>query len=174
MLWVAKLYPTSFLDRNHLQLMENKASKNPFYIQPKAEFKHRLGVQIRFNDIDALGHVNNAIYMEFFDLGKATYFTDVNGGPVDWRTANVVVANVNCNYLAPIYFHEPIEVQTQAEYVHDRSVKLLQQLVNTSTGEVKCQCVVIMVGFDVKAGVSAPISDDWKQKLSAFEGRNLD
>jgi hypothetical protein len=31
-----------------------------------------------------------------------------------------------------------------------------------------------MVGFDVKAGVSAPISDDWKQKLSAFEGRNLD
>lgn len=147
-------------------------NKNPFYIEPKASFKHSLDLQIRFNDIDALGHVNNAVCMEFFDLGKAKYFTAVNGGPVDWRTANVVVANVNCNYLAPIYFHEPIAVQTQAEYVHERSVKLFQQLINTETGEVKSQCVVIMVGFDVKAGVSAPISDEWKQRLTAFENPN--
>lgn len=148
--------------------------KNPFYIEPVAPFKHTMNVQIRFNDIDALGHVNNAVYMEFFDLGKANYFTEVNGGPVDWRTANVVVANVNCNYLAPIYFHEPMAVQTQAVYLHDRSLKLLQQLINTKTGEVKCQCQVVMVGFDVKNGTSAPIADDWKEKLTTYEARSLD
>lgn len=147
--------------------------KNPFYIVPVAPFKHSMNVQIRFNDIDALGHVNNAIYMEFFDLGKANYFTEANGGPVDWRTANVVVANVNCNYLAPIYFNEKIAVQTQVTYVHDRSLKLLQQLINVETEQVKCQCEVVMVGFDVKNGVSAPISDDWKRLLSAYEGREL-
>lgn len=150
------------------------SKNNPFYIEPEAPYLHTMDVQIRFNDIDALGHVNNAVYMEFFDLGKAKYFTAVNGGPVDWRTANVVVANVNCNYLAPIYFNEPIAVQTQAVYVHDRSVKLLQQLINTETSEVKCQCVVIMVGFDVKAGVSAPISEEWKHRLTAYESRPLD
>ena len=148
--------------------------KNPFYIEPVAPFKHTMNVQIRFNDIDALGHVNNAVYMEFFDLGKANYFTEVNGGPVDWRTANVVVANVNCNYLAPIYFHEPMAVQTQAVYLHDRSLKLLQQLINTKTGEVICQCQVIMVGFDVKNGTSAPIADDWKEKLTTYEARSLE
>lgn len=148
--------------------------KHPFYIEPVAPFKHTMNVQIRFNDIDALGHVNNAVYMEFFDLGKANYFTEVNGGPVDWRTANVVVANVNCNYLAPIYFHEPMAVQTQAVYLHDRSLKLLQQLINTKTGEVKCQCQVIMVGFDVKNGTSAPIADDWKEKLTTYEARSLE
>lgn len=150
------------------------SKNNPFYIEPEAPFLHTMDVQIRFNDIDALGHVNNAVYMEFFDLGKAKYFTAVNGGPVDWRTANVVVANVNCNYLAPIYFNEPIAVQTQTVYVHDRSVKLLQQLINTETSEVKCQCVVIMVGFDVKVGVSAPISEEWKHRLTAYESRPLD
>lgn len=149
------------------------SNNNPFYIEPAYPFKHKLNVQIRFNDIDALGHVNNAVYMEFFDLGKADYFTSANGGPVDWRSANVVVASVNCNYLAPVYFHEPMAVQTQTIYVHDRSVKLLQQLINVETGEVKCQCVVIMVGFDVKNGVSAPISDDWKQRLSSYEGHTL-
>ncbi len=153
--------------------MENNKNKNPFYIEPEAPFKHTLDVQIRFNDIDSLGHVNNAVYMEFFDLGKARYFTAANNGPVDWRTANIVVANVNCNYLAPIYFNEQIAVQTQTTYVHDRSVKLLQQLINKDTGEVKCQCEVIMVGFDVKQGISAPISSEWKERLSTFEGRNL-
>lgn len=149
-------------------------TKNPFYIEPVAPFRHTLEVQIRFNDIDALGHVNNAVYMEFFDLGKAKYFTAANNGPVDWRTANIVVANVNCNYLAPIFFNEAVAVQTQCIYVHDRSVKLLQQLINVATGEVKCQCVVIMVGFDVKNGVSAPISDEWKMRLTEYECRRLD
>ena len=65
-------------------------------------------------------------------------------------------------------------VQTQAVYVHDRSLKLLQQLINTKTGEVKCQCVVVMVGFDVKNGVSAPISDDWKNLIAAYENRSLE
>lgn len=148
-------------------------NKNPFYIEPVAPFKHTKNVQIRFNDIDALGHVNNAVYMEFFDLGKADYFTTVNGGPVDWRNANIVVANVNCNYLAPIYFNEPMAVQTQCVYIHERSVKLLQQLINTATGEVKCQCSVIMVGFDVKKGVSAPIAEDWHDSLVKYEERQL-
>ena len=40
-------------------------------------FKHTLPVQLRFNDIDALGHVNNSIYFTFYDLGKARYFEEV-------------------------------------------------------------------------------------------------
>lgn len=147
--------------------------KNPFYIVPVAPFKHTMNVQIRFNDIDALGHVNNAIYMEFFDLGKANYLMAANGGPVDWRAANIVVANVNCNYMAPVFFHEKIAVQTQVTYIRDRSIKFLQQLINVETEQVKCQCEVIMVGFDVENGVSIPISDEWRSLLTAYEGRPL-
>ena len=31
-------------------------------------------IQLRFNDIDQMGHVNNAVIMEFFDYGKMKYF----------------------------------------------------------------------------------------------------
>ena len=37
-------------------------------------FKHTLPVQLRFNDIDALGHVNNSIYFTFYDLGKPLFW----------------------------------------------------------------------------------------------------
>ena len=38
------------------------------------EFKHSVPVQLRFNDADALGHVNNSVYFTFYDLGKTEYF----------------------------------------------------------------------------------------------------
>ena len=35
---------------------------------------HITPIQLRFNDIDQMGHVNNAVIMEFFDLGKDHFF----------------------------------------------------------------------------------------------------
>ena len=32
---------------------------------------HTLPIQIRFNDVDQMGHVNNAVIMEYFDIGKS-------------------------------------------------------------------------------------------------------
>ena len=137
------------------------------------EFKHTLPVQIRFNDIDTLGHVNNTVYFSFFDLGKSKYFTEARKGEVDWEKVDIVVANINCNFLAPIFFNENIAVQTQVNYIHEKSFKITQQLINLDTAEVKCSCATIMVGFDVENCVAIPISNEWVECLSAFEGRNL-
>ena len=43
-------------------------------------FRHRLPIQIRFNDVDRYGHVNNNAYFAFYDLGRSdsggnAYFT---------------------------------------------------------------------------------------------------
>ena len=136
-------------------------------------FNHTLDVQLRFNDIDALGHLNNSVYFVLFDLGKAKYFVTARGEEIDWRKTNIVVANVNCNFLAPTYFNENVAVQTQVSAMYDKSFKVVQQLINKDTLEVKCLCTTIMVGFDVKRGISAPIGEEWVEVLSRYEGRNL-
>ena len=38
------------------------------------EFNHQQAIQIRFNDVDVIGHVNNAVQLSYFDLGKVKYF----------------------------------------------------------------------------------------------------
>ena len=48
-------------------------SKNPRTPEVEFEFRHRQPVQIRFNDIDIFGHLNNSVYLQFMDLGKAEY-----------------------------------------------------------------------------------------------------
>ena len=143
------------------------------YEQPEFPFKHRVALQLRFNDIDALGHVNNSIYFEFFDLGKTNYFETVRGADIDWRGADIGVARTTCDFLSPIYSHEPIAVETQVERFGNKSFVMAQQILNTSTGEVKCACRTVMVGFDVEKGVSAPINPLWKTKICDYEGRDM-
>ena len=57
-------------------------------------FHHSQPLQIRFNDVDLLGHVNNSIYFAFYDLGKSRYFEAVKAQNIDWKKADVVIANV--------------------------------------------------------------------------------
>lgn len=136
-------------------------------------FNHTLPVQLRFNDIDALGHVNNTVYFTFYDLGKARYFEEVKRSPIDWNDADLVIANVNANFLSPVFMYEPIAVQTATMSIGNKSLKVAQRIINTDTQEIKATCETILVGFDVTTSSAKEISDEWKEAISFYEGREL-
>ena len=69
----------------------------------ESSFKHSMPVQIRFSDVDQFGHVNNSVYFSLYDLAKTNYMTEVIDEPkLDMMV--VVVANINANFLVPIFF----------------------------------------------------------------------
>ena len=136
-------------------------------------FRHHIPRQMRFNDIDLLGHLNNSVYLTFMDLGKARYFEAVNGGPVDIREMGVVIVNINANFCVPTFFHEEIEVETAAVAIGEKSITLEQRIYALPDRQVKCSCRTVMAGFDIKTNTSMPISDEWVKKFEAYEGRKL-
>lgn len=113
-----------------------------------SEFKHRIPLQIRFNDIDILGHLNNTVYFGFFDTGKAYFFEEIMDGKMDWKKVDTVIANVDCAYVAPIYFGEKIEVRTRCVNIHDKSFRLQQVIIETDIGQLKAAAETVMVSFD--------------------------
>ena len=137
------------------------------------DFHHSIPVQIRFNDIDMLGHVNNTVYFSFFDLGKARYFEEVKKGHFDLSHIDIVVANINVNFLAPITFYENVEVKTQVVSIGKSSFKMRQIIQNSDSGEVKCECTTIMVAFDTKKQCADTLKSDWIDLLCNYEQRNL-
>lgn len=149
------------------------SSSNPRVPAPEFPLRHEVPLQIRFNDIDLLGHLNNAIYIQFFDLGKSRYFQDVLPEAVDWKHINIVVANINCDFYAPTYITEPIAVRTTVTRMGEKSFELEQRIVNTDTEEVKCIGKTIMVGIDLTTGKSAPIEPMWIEALESYEKRKL-
>ncbi|MCH5233553.1 MAG: acyl-CoA thioesterase [Muribaculaceae bacterium] len=134
---------------------------------PSAEiFTNRLPIQIRFSDVDVIGHVNNIIFLQYYDTGKAAFMTELLGRSISWYEVDVVVANIDCAFIAPIFFQEKIEVLTACTFIHDKSFKLLQMLRNSETGEVKSICETVMVSFDPDTQKVAPLKEEWREKLS--------
>ena len=134
-------------------------------------FKHSIPVQLRFNDADSLGHINNAVYFSFYDLGKSEYFKAVSGKQLDTKDIDIVVVHAEVDFLAPVFLTDEIAVQTTVSHIGNKSLTLLQRIVETTTGKVKCVCKTVMVGFDFETQLSINISDEWRRVITEFEGR---
>ena len=74
-------------------------------------FRHRIPVQIRFSDVDQFGHMNNSSYFALYDLAKTSYIRDVFGEHI-WDKLGIVVANINADFLAPVFFSDDLEIET--------------------------------------------------------------
>ncbi len=131
-----------------------------------------LPVQIRFNDIDMFGHLNNTVYLQFFDMGKYDYFRDLMDGPFGTGGTAPVVANINCNFLAPTLIDERLEVRTAVESIADSSFVLVQSIV-AADGSEKAEARTVMVNIDLKTGRPVTVDAAWRARLSAAEGRDF-
>ena len=135
----------------------------------KIKFNHTTPIQLRFNDFDALGHVNNSVYFSFYDLGKTSYFDEVMPGATASKEVGVVIANIQVSFLLSVYPGENVAVETAVVEIGNKSFKLLQQLIDVDTNEVKCICHTVMVCFDAKTKSSHLISDEWRKAMAEFE-----
>ncbi len=136
------------------------------------KFNHTLSIQLRFSDIDKFGHVNNAAYFTYYDLGKTEYFSEAYP-QVNWKKEGIVVAHINVDFFQPIFASDSIAVQTAVTEIGDKSFQLYQQVIDTQSYEVKCVCKSTMVGFDLQKQQSMPITEECKVSLCNFEGRDL-
>lgn len=137
---------------------------------PEINFHHRMGVQIRFNDIDMFGHLNNSVYIQFFDMGKYAYFRQFMTDTFGSEPTAPVVANINCDFLEPAKIDERLEVLTAITEIADSSM-VLQQRIISSTGHVKCTARTIMVNIDLATGRPTTVSDEWRKKITDYENR---
>lgn len=146
--------------------------KFPVEIPPLADFRHHIDVQLRFNDIDILGHLNNTVYFSLYDLAKARYMEAVLDGDIDWQRVESVIANIDCAYLKQIRFGEKISALTRCIHIGDKSFTLQQMLVD-DTGDVKSLCNTVMVSYDPDTRTAIPVSDRWRRRCAHFERRDF-
>lgn len=135
-------------------------------------FRHRLPVQLRFNDIDMFGHLNNTIYLQFFDQGKYAYFRSFMDGPFGSEPTAPVVANINVDFHQPAFIDDRLTVLTAITAIAESSM-VLEQLIVDDKDNVKCSARTIMVNIDTKTGQPTPVSSAWRTKLSTFENKEF-
>lgn len=133
------------------------------------KFYHSCHLQIRFNDIDTLGHATNSVYQQYFDLGRMEYFSDVLQEQMDWQEEGLILVSININYLAPVKLYDEIEVRTKIVKLGNKSLEMVQQVYNLTNQSVAAESKSIMVGFSGKIQQSIPVAERWRKRIANFE-----
>lgn len=135
-------------------------------------YKHSIALQLRSNDIDRFGHINNAVYFSYYDLGKTNYIETVLPS-IDWEKKAIVVVQINVTFISQIFRTDSIAVQTAVTRIGSKSFDLIQRVINLKTGEVKCLCKSTMVAYDLLAKKSIPLSNELVTAICNFEKKDL-
>lgn len=143
--------------------------KHPIDIPSIEEFRHAMPVQLRFNDIDILGHVNNTVYFSLYDLGKARWMGEIVDNKINWQRVETIIANIDCAFISQMRFGEDIYVLTRCVHIGRKSFTLQQMLVNTLTREVKSVAETVMVCIDPDKMKSVEINPEYRRLIETYE-----
>lgn len=135
-------------------------------------YRYLVPIQVRFNDVDIMGHVSNTVYQNYYDAGKMDYFDHVLPD-LDYVNQGVVGASIKIDYLKPIYMRNQIYVETRISVLGRKSITMDHRLINRDNGEVLSTCTAVLVCYDGKNMVSVPVPEHWRKSIVAHEGAQL-
>ncbi len=132
-------------------------------------FKQKTPIQIRFKDIDMMGHVNNANYITYFELARFTYFEALKkeGIGVDWVNAGIILAKIEMEYKQPVLLEDTAFVYTWVSRIGSKSFDMSCSIVRVVNGvEIEAaKGLAVIVCYNYKTNETIPIPEIWKAKM---------
>lgn len=138
------------------------------------EFKHSHNLNIRFADIDAFGHVNNAKFLTYLEEARVSYFDEVVNWKYDWMSTGIILAKADINFKTPIKFKDKIKVKTRCKKIGNKSIELEQIILkdNSEENNYLAKAVTILVAYDYQKQISVLVPDIWRMALFKFENKD--
>ena len=129
-------------------------------------------IEVRYGDLDPQGHVNNAKHLTYFEQARVQYMIELGLFSKDqsFMKIGVILADVHITYFEPIYFGQNIKVGVRASRFGTKSMTWDQNILEAETGKELARGEVVIVTFDYKEGKTIPIPQEWREKISEFEG----
>jgi acyl-CoA thioester hydrolase len=120
--------------------------------------------QVRFRDLDPMGHVNNAVFLTYIEEARAALLAEV-GAATGLEDMNMIVARVEIDFRAPVRFGQEVEISVHASRFGTKSFDLDYEL--RVDGEVVAEAKSVQVAYDYARREPVPLPADWREKLTA-------
>jgi acyl-CoA thioester hydrolase len=120
----------------------------------------RIPISLRWRDMDAYGHVNNAKYISYLEEARVRWLHGITSGQRLGDGVSPVVANTNVNYRRSITWPGEILVELFVERLGNSSVVIGHRITDAGDDSVLySDGNVVVVWIDTATGKSAPIPD---------------
>ncbi len=146
-----------------------KEDKKSQHIEISSPFKYKAELEMRFMDLDAMGHVNNAVYFTYMEIGRTKYWQQAIRW--DWKKTAIVIRTASIEYFKPILLGDKISIYIRTSRIGNTSFDLEYEIIKTThDSEITCSkgkttCVVI----DHETSKPAVIPERERMKMIEFE-----
>lgn len=135
----------------------------------REDYRFELPIEVRFRDIDAMGHVNNAVYFSYMEHARIRYMQGLGLMPARPDEATFILAEVTCRFKAPVPFGMSLVVRLRVTEMRNTSFLMDYSIEEQGTGRVMALGQSVNVAYDYAAGHSITIPGDWRARIEAFE-----
>ncbi len=130
-------------------------------------FRFHHPVEVRFRDLDPMGHAHHSLPLIYFEEARAAYWRDV-AGQGGLTGIGYVMGEVRVRYHARIHFPQQLQVLARVARLGGRSWDMQYQL-RTPAGELLASGESTQVMYDYAAAASIPIPDDIRARIAGYE-----
>jgi acyl-CoA thioester hydrolase len=134
-------------------------------------FRHHIDIQVRWGDLDALGHVNNAVFLTYMEQARITYMNEQHLWDGSDSGLGVIMARIALDYKLPLIAADEVHVFSRCVRLGNRSFEIEQQIIRIRDGQqaISAQGTTTGVAYDYRLNQSVPIPAAWRERLKAYE-----
>ena len=138
----------------------------------KNKFRHLCKLDVRFSDLDAFGHVNNARFITYFEEARVKYFDEIVTVPVYWAKQGLILARIECDFRDAIKHGDELTAYTRCSRIGNKSFDL-DYLIEKKSKEGKISIastgMSVLVAFDYEKNSAMTIPGKWLNDIKKFE-----
>lgn len=124
-------------------------------------------IQVRFADCDMMGHVNNAVYLSYFEQARMHYFSQLVGQEWDYQKQGTLLVKNEVVYLKPIFLHDSPEISLHLIEIGEKSFTFGYEV--SVNGEVRTTGASKLVCYDFTTQSSVKVFPELKEAFKKFE-----
>ncbi|MFW5691224.1 MAG: acyl-CoA thioesterase [Chloroflexota bacterium] len=133
-------------------------------------FRYHTPMAIRYRDMDTLGHVNNAVYLSYFEQARVGYFNDQQLWTGEPSVLGLIVARITVEYKQPLAMSDGIiDVWTRCSRLGTRSFTMEHIITRATDNAVAATGEIVVVVFDYVNNQTVPLPDAWRARLTEYE-----
>ena len=127
---------------------------------------YTLAIQATLRDTDALGHVNNAVYVNWFEEVRTSYVCSRRGLKT-MTEVDFILASTTIHFRSPVYMLETIDMRCAPVRIGRTSWDLAYEGHAREGGRLVVEGISTQVQYDYAARTKAPIPESWRALLTA-------
>jgi acyl-CoA thioester hydrolase len=134
------------------------------------DFRLWVPITPRFRDTDAMGHLNNAVYVTYFEVARAEYWRALTA-ETNYRRVPFILAHTTIDFRSPAFVHERLDVGIRISKLGTKSFDCAYEIVEQTGRRLVCEGRSVQVIYDYAQNASFPMPDALREAIRAFEGR---